>query len=352
MPASATIGANGRTAEDVPPPADPDAYTYGDLLTLDLPPARRLIDGLVDEGTGNIWGGAPNVGKTWLTLTAARSVAAGAPWLGHLPTAQGTVLVVDEESHLAGLQARVRMLEAAEPLGPDLPLLFAVGRGLRLDAASAAELDRLLGRYRPALVVLDSMTRVHGADENSAGQMADVFGNAKALMRRHGAAFLFTDHVRKKGLINDPDEVLRGSTEKRAWPDSILAVEADERDRGALVVRHTKARHGRRLDPFGVSLEIDEAAGTARLVHAGAVRTDQATKGHDVVQAIHALKAQLGPDGADATTVAAWLACHPDTVRRHVAKLVAAGIVATRKAAPGERGGKPKDFYDVTGDAE
>jgi predicted ArsR family transcriptional regulator len=38
-------------------------------------------------------------------------------------------------------------------------------------------------------------------------------------------------------------------------------------------------------------------------------------------------------------------------VRRHASKLVAAGIVATRKAAAGAKGGKPKDVYDVAGGA-
>ncbi len=339
------MGANGHRPETVPPETDiPVALSYSDLLTRQIPPVRPLIAGIIDEGTGNIWSGPPNVGKTWLTLTAARAVASGDPWLGHFPTQQGTVLVVDEESHLAGLQGRLKMLEAGDPSGSSLPIHFAVGYGLRLDNASAAHLDRMMTEIRPSLVILDSLTRIHGADENSAGQMADVFGNAKALIRTHGAAFLFTDHVRKKSLINDPEEMLRGSTEKRAWPDNILFAGAGEPN--TLTISHVKSRYGRRLDPFAVALRIDEAEGSALLVHGGAVTTSDATRMNDIILAIHEIKAQLGEDGADATTVAGWLECSADTVRRKVKKLVAMGIIRTRKVASG---GKPKDVYDVVG---
>ena len=321
------------------------ALSYGDLLAAELPEARPLVAGLVEEGSGNILAGPPSVGKTWLVLALARAVASGTDWLGHFATNQATVLVVDEESHLPGLQARARMLEAGDPLGHDLPLRFAIGHGVRIDAnPGAAHLDALLARHRPGLTILDSLTRVHGADENSAGQMADVFANAKALMRAHGTAFLFTDHVRKKSLLNDPEEMLRGSTEKRAWPECILF--ATPAEAGKLTVTHVKARFTERVADFMVEVRVDKAAGTATVRHAGASVAQAETKANDLIAAIHALKAQLGADGADATRVAAWLEVHPDTVRRHAKRLVAAGIVATRRVSTK---GAPKDVYDVVG---
>ena len=309
-----------------------------------------MIAGLVGEETGNIWGGAANVGKSFLTVTAARAIAAGVPFLGHFATSQHTVLIVDEESHLRGIVARARMFEKAEPLGRDLPLHFAIGHGLRVDAMPAvAQLDALITKYRPGLVICDSLTRVHTANENSAPEMAGVFYTVKALIRHHRCSFLFTDHTRKKGLINDVEETLRGSTEKRAWADSILAVEASDQGREHLVITHTKSRHGARLDPFGVHLDVDSHEGTARLTYTGTVASSTVSKANDLLAAIHALQSQLGPDGADTTTLAAWLDCSPATITRHTKKLIAAGIIAIRKASTGAKGGRPKDVYDVIG---
>lgn len=344
MVAEATAtGANGHRAEGVPDATPPVALSHRDLLAAELPPARPLVAGLIDEGSGAILAGPPSVGKTWLALAMARAVASGAPWLGHFATNATTVLVVDEESHLAGLQARCRMLDAGDPLPADAPLFFAVGHGVRLDANPGADrLDALLARHKPGLVILDSLTRLHGADENSAGQMADVFGNAKALMRAHTCAFLFTDHLRKKSLINDPEEMMRGSTEKRAWPECILFAAPGET--GTLSITHVKARFTEKVAPFTVAVTID--GGAATVTRTGTAPTQETAKTNDLLAAIHGVKAQLGEDGADATTVGGWLDVSPDTVRRHVKRLTAAGLLATRKAATG---GKPKDLYDVIG---
>jgi len=328
-----------------------EAIAYGDLLTRPLEAPRPLVEGILDEGCGAILAGPPNVGKTWLVLSLARAVASGTDWLGRFPTTQSPVVVFDEEGHLPGAQARCRMLERADPLDPPPEVWFCVGHGARLDSqAGVAHVEDVVKRLRPGLVVLDSLTRVHGADENDAGAMAAVFGVAKTLMRAYGTAVLFTDHLRKKSLVNDPEEMLRGSTEKRAWPDAILFAAPGEGSQ--IKITHVKSRWGRKLDPFAIDLTVDEIAGTALLGHAGAVASDAVTRGNEVVAAVQAIRAQLGPDGADAVAVAAWLDCSPDTVRRHAKKLVLAGLLATRRVTPSEKGGKPKEVYEVTGGRE
>ena len=316
----ATVGENGTRSETIPGTATPGTatlttYSYGDLLTLELPPDRPLIAGVMGEETGNIWGGPGGVGKSWLLMA--------------------------------------RMFERAAPLGRDLPITYSSLQGLRVDAAAeAAQIDALMTKHGPGLTMLDSFTRVHGANENNAGEMAAVFFNTKSLMRAHRCAVLFSDHTRKKGLINDPGETLRGSSEKRAWPETILDVAADEQERGTLIISMPKSRESEALAPFTVRLEVDNAAGTARLVYGGEATRNQATKGGEIIGAVHAITAQLGADACDAATLAAYLDCSADTVRRHGAKLFTAGLLTSRSVVPSTKGGKPKTVYAVAGGRE
>jgi hypothetical protein len=244
------------------------------------------------------------------------------------------------------MQERCQMFERASPLDPVPEIYFCVGHGIRLDTqAGVQRLETVIDTYRPGLVIIDSLTRVHGADENDAGSMAAVFAVAKQLMRVYGTAILFTDHLRKKSLINDPEEMLRGSTEKRAWPDSILFAAPGEGTRVA--VTHAKSRWGPRLEPFIIAIDADREAGTVTVSHAGPVVADAVMKGNDIVEAIQAIDAQLGADAVDATSISAWLDCSADTARRHIRKLVSAGIVQSRMVKTGDRGGRPKEVYAV-----
>lgn len=328
-----------------------ESITYADLLQRNLPRPKPLVAGILDEGCGGIIAGPPNVGKTWVVLSLARAVASGTPWLDRFETTQSAVVIFDEEGHLPGMQDRCRMFEAASPLDPAPEIYFCVGHGVRLDTQAGVErLEAVISEHRPGLVIIDSLTRVHGGDENDAGSMAGVFAVAKQLMRAYGTAVLFTDHLRKKSLINDPEEMLRGSTEKRAWPDSILFASPGENTR--MTITHAKSRWGPRLEPFVIELDANREAGTVAVSFAGPVVADAITKGNDIVEAIQAIHTQLGSKGVDATAIAAWLDCSADTVRRHLRKLVQAGLVTNRTIKAGERGGRPKEVYAIPSEPE
>jgi hypothetical protein len=199
----------------------------------------------------------------------------------------------------------------------------------------------------PVATFFDSFTRIHGGNENDSGQMADVFRNAKQLMNAHNTAVVFLDHLRKKGLLNDREEMLRGSTEKRAWPDSIVYLEST--DKNIVQVSHLKARFSEPVPDFRIRLTVDKEAGTADVTHDGAAPAREVSKANEIIAAIHDLRKQLGPDGADVVKIAAWLECSPDTVDRHSKKLVTAGILALRTVPASERGGRPRKVFDVNG---
>jgi len=79
-----------------------DAETLADLR---LPPARFCVDSLLPQGL-TILGGAPKVGKSWLTLDLCLRVAKGEPLWG-LATSKGTTLCLCLEDTLSRVQQRL-----------------------------------------------------------------------------------------------------------------------------------------------------------------------------------------------------------------------------------------------------
>ncbi len=78
-------------------------------------------------------------------------------------------------------------------------------------------------RLRPRLLVLNPLVRLHGIDENHAGDVAELLGYFRTLQRELGVAVLLVHHTRK----NAADGVaaglgLRGSGDIHAFGDSNL----------------------------------------------------------------------------------------------------------------------------------
>ena len=80
-------------------------HTGEQLMTLSLPPTRMVVTGLIPQGL-HILGGAPKVGKSWLTLWLCIQVARGEP-VWELPTEQGTVLYLSLEDSFCRIQNRL-----------------------------------------------------------------------------------------------------------------------------------------------------------------------------------------------------------------------------------------------------
>jgi hypothetical protein len=345
LPMSTTL--NGRTPETVIGPRL-TVRSHDEWLSAEIPPMQELVAGLVRQHTASYWHGRPASLKTWFALVTARAVASGRDLLGTFATIQSPVLILDAESHDAGLQDRLRMLQRADPLPPATPLTVATVDGLFLDdTAGWGTVDGLVRRFKPGLVIFDSSVRFHRGDENTSGGMADHHAALRALMRTHGSATVVLDHTRKAGLNNAPEQRQRGSGEKRGFVDSAIDFEPGKGRPPTVTVTPHKDRWGELKSSFVVRLEVDQDAGAARLVHAGAAHAAD-TRQHEVIAAVASLIAQGGPDAADARSVAFWLECSDDTAARYLGKAVKAGLLRPRQVKTGV--GRPRRVYDLGGD--
>ena len=225
-----------------------------------------LVEELWARQAVGIIGGEPKCGKSFLALDIAVAVAAGVPCLRRFPPARtGPVLMYAAED--AGHIVRSRLQGIAKAAGTTFETLdIAVidVPALRLDHRN--DRQRLLdtvARIAPRLLVLDPLVRLHGIDENAAGEVAPILGFLRDLQRRFETAVLLVHHARKSGAAR-PGQALRGSSELHAWGDSNLYLR--RRDKQILMTVEHRAAPG--LNDIEIELADDGQGPALRLQRA------------------------------------------------------------------------------------
>jgi hypothetical protein len=187
---------------------------------------RWLVEGLWGDRSVGVIGGAPKCSKTWLGLDLALSVATGTACLSQYAVPKpGPVLVYLAEDalgvvrHRIGGMARHRGLDLA---GVEVHVITAPV--LRLDRdPDRSRLWETTGRLRPRLLVLDPLVRLHGIDENHAGEVAELFAYFRALQRQFDLSVLLVHHTRKNAAGGVAAvQGLRGSSDIHAFGDANL----------------------------------------------------------------------------------------------------------------------------------
>jgi hypothetical protein len=217
---------------------------------------RWLIEGLWGASAVGLIGGHPKLGKTFLALDMAVSVASGTACLGSYRVLDpGRVVVYLAEDPLADLRQRTEALAKLRGLVlRDLDLHALAIRRLRLDSEShRARLLRTIERLRPRILVLDPLVRLHSRDENDSAEIAELLSYLRGLQRTFDMAVVVVHHARKAGAPQDQaGQGLRGSGDLWAWLDSGLYL---RRSGGHIVL---SMEHRARAAPEPVFLRLVE----------------------------------------------------------------------------------------------
>jgi hypothetical protein len=187
---------------------------------------RWLVEGLWGEASVGVIGGAPKSAKTWLGLDLALSVATGTACLGRYAVPQpGPALVYLAEDALPVVRQRIEGMARHRGLDLAAVAVYVITAPvLRLDRdPDRTRLWETTRRLRPRLLLLDPLVRLHGIDENHAGEVAELLAYFRALQRQLELSVLLVHHTRK----NAPGGVaagqgLRGSGDIHAFGDSNL----------------------------------------------------------------------------------------------------------------------------------
>jgi hypothetical protein len=239
-------GGDGKATEgDLPfeAPARPRILTMRQLDA--LPPPEWLVDGLIPEKSLVVPFGPPKAGKTFVVLSWALHVAAGAPWFGRA-VKQGAVVYIAGEG-TGGLSLRLRAMRAAYDISVDAPL-FVVPRAVNFRLESAvADLVALVrvtvGDMTVAMVVIDTLARaMPGADENSAQEVGLVIAGCDLVRDTLGCTVVPIHHSGK-----DVARGARGTSALRGAWDTALEIAGSGKRVTMTVVDQKEAEAGQRL---------------------------------------------------------------------------------------------------------
>ncbi len=186
---------------------------WQELMTSPPEPPPVLRAGIPEVGV-TVLAGSPKVGKTlWSSQTALEI--------------RKPVLLVIEEGSMSGITYRLaRQAAALDIAAPPIAVLHR--QRIRLDNRSSVDaLRAIVAAERPALVVLDPLNRLHGADENRPTQMTPVMDAMAGIAYDYGVAVLAIHHLSKPSAERRGDiwDRYRGASSIRSGTDANLALD-------------------------------------------------------------------------------------------------------------------------------
>lgn len=245
------------------PPPDPIPFSFATLepewLGIAPPPLTYTIEPLLPSGVVGMLVAEGGAGKTTFGLRAAVSVAGGRDLFG-LPTRQGRCVYIACEEHESGLRRRLYWIvnrekekmrqENSSPesielfeqnLLANLTLRSAVGYEMYLVSARNGEasqsnlVEALIEKLpRPLeLLILDPISRLNGAEENS-NQVGTALVNAAERIASEVGCTLMLCHHTGKAAAKDRDVGLYAARGASGFVDaarsSIRLLQADAND--------------------------------------------------------------------------------------------------------------------------
>lgn len=196
--------------------------------TLEISEVQWVVHNYLEQDSFNLVFGEPGCGKSFISIDMACCIATGTPWHGH-EVEKGLVIYIAGEGH-NGLAKRFKAWEIAHGVSlKDAPLYKSHRSAQLYDMQSALEVAEAVNAIvdaedRPLrMVVIDTVARNMGGDENSTQDMNQFIEHIDALLRHpHKAAIMLVHHSGKAS----PGQA-RGSTALRGALDAEYMVEQD-----------------------------------------------------------------------------------------------------------------------------
>lgn len=171
------------------PVRDKLAFEFSRADSLELSEIRWIVDDYIEADSLAQVFGDPGGGKSFVSIDLACCVATGKDWHGH-QVAQGAVFYIAGEGH-NGLARRFKAWELGNGVSLDGAPLFKSHRAAQLydatEAAMVADAIKTLSAecgHVPSMIVVDTLARNMGGDENSTQDMNSFIQHLDTYLRQ------------------------------------------------------------------------------------------------------------------------------------------------------------------------
>ncbi len=195
----------------------PESINLKSILGKPPTPLEFVLPGFV-RGTVGALVSPGGVGKSYWALAVAVAISAGAKAdLTGLKPAEGRVLLLSKEDPVEVLEHRLHGMAKVLPKSVSYAGVdYRSCVGMDIDVMSAEWFSSLRDAAKGVrLVVLDTLTRFHKLDENSAQDMGRLLSQLERLAAESGASVLFLHHTSKTAVMNGQatlQQAARGSS--------------------------------------------------------------------------------------------------------------------------------------------
>ncbi len=212
-----------------------------ELLALEMPEARWLIPNILPEGL-TLLAGRPKVGKSYLAEQWSLEIGKKNP-----------VIHLALEYSVSMLQQRVRQFD----ISAENVRWFFAGEINQVGKGGLKQLQQIVSRYQPKIVIIDVLTRFLGSLPKGYEGIYNSIGLLKDFAAKHSLNMLILHHLRKPDKDRDADIIndVLGSSAYAGAPDNIFMF-----SRGHFG-QYDLTGEGRLIKPISLTLEWQDPAG-------------------------------------------------------------------------------------------
>ena len=189
-------------------------------------PYRAMVEGLFPRGL-TVLAGTSKIGKSWMMLDLAISVASGTPFLGRKVMQSGVLYYCLEDTEY---RIQDRMYDLADDPPPSL--YFSI-KSEKLGSGFIKDIKEILRNHSEIeLIIIDTLQKVRKSDDGSGsgsyGKDYEDISKLKELADLNDKVVVVVHHLRKQDDKFDPFNEISGSTGISGASDTNMVLKKPE----------------------------------------------------------------------------------------------------------------------------